>query len=297
MTYSPFDSPIYGTLYGDNEVRALFTDSAEVRAILLVEGALAKVQGDLGVIPLESALYIHRASMEVQIDPAGLATGMAETGSPVSALVAAFAKAMEAPEHSKYINWGANSQDIIDTALVLRLRQYLRIVAVRLEELRDTVHDKSIAASLQLSLDRLRSIQSELLAVRFSNFACGGELSDKTSEIELELGKVLKLPIPESTSNSIRSNICNLVSEVSKFSEALEVIGREEPESLHSVTLATMALFTANQSKLIRHALDDQQGRTGVNLALEKLVLGQACIAGSVALKHALILANRPKST
>ena len=41
MTFSPFDSPIYSTLYGDAEVRTLFTDSAEVRAMLLVEGTLA----------------------------------------------------------------------------------------------------------------------------------------------------------------------------------------------------------------------------------------------------------------
>jgi len=56
VTFSPFDSPIYATLYGDPEVRTLFTDSAEVRAMLLVEGTLAKVQGELGLIPLDSAL-------------------------------------------------------------------------------------------------------------------------------------------------------------------------------------------------------------------------------------------------
>ncbi|MDZ4134357.1 MAG: 3-carboxy-cis,cis-muconate cycloisomerase, partial [Paracoccaceae bacterium] len=50
------DSALYARLFGDVETARLFSDSAEVRAMMLVEGALAKVQGDLGLIPLESAL-------------------------------------------------------------------------------------------------------------------------------------------------------------------------------------------------------------------------------------------------
>lgn len=93
--------------------------------MLLVEGALAKVQGAQGVIPEISAAFIHRSSLEVQIDPGGLAGSTATNGVCVPALVAAFRTAMEAPEHAQYAHWGATSQDIIDTALMLRLRQTL----------------------------------------------------------------------------------------------------------------------------------------------------------------------------
>ncbi|HSF92857.1 MAG TPA: hypothetical protein VLA51_11730, partial [Paracoccaceae bacterium] len=65
MSFSPFDSAIYRDLLTDPEVSALFTDSAEVRAMLLFEGALARVQGELGVIPADSAGLIQRSSMEV----------------------------------------------------------------------------------------------------------------------------------------------------------------------------------------------------------------------------------------
>ncbi len=34
---------------------------------------------------------------------------------------------MQAPEHAQYLHWGATSQDILDTALMLRLRQALAI--------------------------------------------------------------------------------------------------------------------------------------------------------------------------
>jgi 3-carboxy-cis,cis-muconate cycloisomerase len=51
MPASPLDSALYRDLLGDAEVGALFTDSAEVRAMLLVEGALARAQGAVGLIP------------------------------------------------------------------------------------------------------------------------------------------------------------------------------------------------------------------------------------------------------
>ena len=135
MPAAAADSALYRNLLGDDETASLFTDSAEVRAMLLVEGMLAKVQGELGMIPLDSALFIERASREVQIDPAGLAKETATNGVPVPALVSAFRKAMEAPEHAQYIHWGATSQDIYETAQALRLRQVVALWDKRLTAL------------------------------------------------------------------------------------------------------------------------------------------------------------------
>lgn len=128
MAGSVYDSPLYHRLFPAGDVTKLFTDTAEVRAMLLVEGTLAKVQGALGVIPETAATFIHRSSMEVQIDPAGLADATAQNGVSVPGLVTAFRKAMEAPDYAQYLHWGATSQDIIDTGLMLRMRQYLGII-------------------------------------------------------------------------------------------------------------------------------------------------------------------------
>ncbi len=127
MAASVFESPMFAKLFPTGDAGRLFTDAADVRAMMLVEGTLAKVQGELGVIPQDSAFFIQRAAMECQIDPAGLAPEIGQNGVSVPSLVAAFRKAMEAPEHAQYIHWGATSQDIIDTALMLRLRQLLAI--------------------------------------------------------------------------------------------------------------------------------------------------------------------------
>lgn len=128
MAASVFDSALYGGLFSPGEAGRLFSDSAEIRAMLLVEGALAKVQGEHGVIPELSAAAIARAAMEVQIDPAAMAEATSSNGVSVPALVAAFRAAMQAPEHAQYVHWGATSQDIQDSALILRLRQALVLI-------------------------------------------------------------------------------------------------------------------------------------------------------------------------
>jgi hypothetical protein len=133
MPASPLDSAIYRDLLGDAEVGRLFTDTAEVRAMLLVEGALAEVQGEMGLIPETAAKAIHRAALELQIDPGALAAETGRNAVPVPALVAAFRAEMKAPEHAQYVHWGATSQDIMDTALMLRLRRVLEIAEARMD--------------------------------------------------------------------------------------------------------------------------------------------------------------------
>jgi 3-carboxy-cis,cis-muconate cycloisomerase len=135
MPAAPADSALYRDLFGDAETAAFFTDGAELRAMLLVEGTLARVQGALGLIPAEAAAFIDRAAREVQIDPAALAAETARNGVPIPGLLAAFRKAADAPEPMRWLHWGATSQDILDTALALRLRRVLDLWEVRLTAL------------------------------------------------------------------------------------------------------------------------------------------------------------------
>ncbi|MCR9127059.1 MAG: lyase family protein [Rhodobacteraceae bacterium] len=141
MAACVFDSPLYARLFDTGHVGRLFSDSATLRAMLLVEGGLAKVQGQLGVIPELSAAAIARASVEVQLDPGAMAEATGQNGVCVPALIAAFRSAMQAPEHAQYVHWGATSQDIIDTGLMLRLRQSLTLMEADLKALLATLGD------------------------------------------------------------------------------------------------------------------------------------------------------------
>ena len=101
MPATPFDSAHLHPLFPTGDVARLFSDTAEVRAMMLVEGTLAQVQAAHGVIPEVSAKAIHRASLELQIDPGGLAQATGENGVSTPALVAAFRQLMQAPEHAQ----------------------------------------------------------------------------------------------------------------------------------------------------------------------------------------------------
>ncbi|MEP4198637.1 MAG: lyase family protein [Aliishimia sp.] len=128
MAGSVHDQAHLAGLFDAGDVARLFTASAEIRAMLVVEGTLAKTQGTTGVIPELSAAAIHRASLEIQIDPGALCAATALNGVSVPALVAQFREEMQAPEHAQFVHWGATSQDIIDTGLMLRLRQAVALI-------------------------------------------------------------------------------------------------------------------------------------------------------------------------
>lgn len=239
MSVSPFDSALMRDLFTDRDVATLFSDSADMRAMLVVEGMLAKVQGDLGVIPTDSAGFIHRSSLEVQIDPAGLSGATGQNGVCVPALVAAFRKEMEAPEHAQYAHWGATSQDIIDTGLALRLRQALALIEARGDRLAlalarlagdhaatpmvartygQTANPTSFGAVAAgwgwpwlAHKDRLAALRPRLLVVTLSGAAgTGAALGPKAAETRAKLAEALKLADPGRSLHSTRDHVAEL---------------------------------------------------------------------------------------
>ncbi len=256
MPASPADSAIYGGLLGDKEVGRLFTDSAEVRAMMLVEGALAKAQGALGVIPETSAAAIHRASLELQIDPAGLDEETARNAVPVPALVRAFREAMQAPEHAAFLHWGATSQDIMDTSLALRLRQALGILVDRLNKCLGVLADLAdehaelpmvartygqaavvtsfgaVAADWGRSLlrhrKRLPAIRADVEIVSLSGAA--GTLSamgDQGGEVRAALADALLLGDPGESWHSTRDGIAALAGWLTGVTGSLGKMGED----------------------------------------------------------------------
>ncbi|MCT8161821.1 lyase family protein [Pseudoruegeria sp. SHC-113] len=264
MAASVYDSAIYRDLFLDAEAGKLFSDSAVVRAMLIVEGALAKAQGGCGVIPEESAFFIHRASLECQIDPAGLSAGTGQSAVVVPALVAAFRKAMEAPEHAQYIHWGATSQDIMDTGLVLRLRQLLTLFDKRIDALLAAFATQAEAhadlpmaartfgqiatptsfgaqaaewgAPLLAHRSRLAALRGEVLKVSLSG-ASGtlAAMGPKGTDVRAKLAEGLALADPGASWHSQREGLAalcgwmaGLCASLAKFGEDLVLLNQNE---------------------------------------------------------------------
>jgi 3-carboxy-cis,cis-muconate cycloisomerase len=131
MSDLPPNSPLYLSLFGDAEVAGLLSSAAEIATMIEVERAIARAQGAAGVIPAEAVAAIDRGLAGMAPDPAGLAAGTAAAGVPVPALVAELRKGLERPA-ADYLHFGATSQDIVDTALMLRIAQVLDLLDGRL---------------------------------------------------------------------------------------------------------------------------------------------------------------------
>ena len=130
MPVNPADSPIFGVLYGSEPMRAVFSDRAFCQRMLDVEAALARVQARLGIIPAEAAAAITAAARVENLDIAAMAASLANVGYPVVGLVAGLSAA--AGGHGGWTHWGATTQDIMDSATALQVRDGLALVRAEL---------------------------------------------------------------------------------------------------------------------------------------------------------------------
>src|SRR3954466_12014496 len=87
MAVNPADSPVFGTLYGSDAMRAVFDERAFLQRMLDVEAALARVQGRLGIIPAKAGDAITAAARIENLDTAELAASVRNVGYPVVGLV------------------------------------------------------------------------------------------------------------------------------------------------------------------------------------------------------------------
>jgi 3-carboxy-cis,cis-muconate cycloisomerase len=134
MSILPLDSTLHRGLLGDPEIAVLMDERAEIAAMIRVEIALAQAQAKIGMIPQFAAAAISTGLSEVAIAPEEPAAGVCRDGVIAPALVAALRKRLPA-DAAPWLHWGATSQDIADTALILRLGSALAVLETRLDAL------------------------------------------------------------------------------------------------------------------------------------------------------------------
>ncbi|MBN9217907.1 MAG: 3-carboxy-cis,cis-muconate cycloisomerase [Mesorhizobium sp.] len=133
MTVSPFDHPLLSGLLGDEEAARHFSVEAEIAAMLAFERALAEAEAECGIIPRDAGAAIVTALASFRPDTASLRTGVARDGVVVPELVRQIRTAVGEP-HGDKVHFGATSQDVIDTGLVLRLKAVVEHLGLLLTE-------------------------------------------------------------------------------------------------------------------------------------------------------------------
>jgi 3-carboxy-cis,cis-muconate cycloisomerase len=116
-------------------VARIFSDAGRVQRMLDVEVALARAQAAAGLVPEAAVEGIAAAAQAGNFDLAALRHDAYAAGNLAIPLVAQLTAVVERHEAdaARFVHWGATSQDIIDTGLILQLREALPLIDGNLE--------------------------------------------------------------------------------------------------------------------------------------------------------------------
>ncbi|HHX26538.1 MAG TPA: adenylosuccinate lyase [Firmicutes bacterium] len=127
MSASVIESSLFKDIFGTDEMRKIWDDLNTVQKWLDVEAALARAQAKLGIIPAAYANEISKKARVELIDMDELKRGIDKTTHPLMPLVRVF-RTVCAGDAGEFIHWGATTQDIMDTGLVLQIKESLELV-------------------------------------------------------------------------------------------------------------------------------------------------------------------------
>ncbi|KAJ9502258.1 hypothetical protein LTR99_001106 [Exophiala xenobiotica] len=239
------DSLIFGNILSTRESAAVWSDKTRTQCYLAFEGALAKAQARLGVIPQRAADEIIKFCLDIRnIDFDELRQQTELIGYPVLGVVkqlVAHVNAIE-PGLGEWAHWGATTQDVTDTATVIQLWDTLSLMEKTLEAIIDSLRvlaerHKSTPMAARSNLqqavpmsfgfkmarllatylrhrERLKDVETRLTVLEFSGAAGTLATLPPTQdhpllglECQRELAKDLNLKVPEIAWHTERDRI------------------------------------------------------------------------------------------
>ena len=232
------DSVLFRDAFGTPRMREVFSDRALIGRYVEVEIALAKAEAKCGVIPIEAADVIAKQANGSTLDLDALREETDNVGYPILPLVHQLAR--QCGEAGRYVHWGATTQDIMDTAVVLQLREALGLIDQDISALRQILADLSqrhrdtpmagrthlqqalpvtfgYKTSIWLAMfdrhaERLQQLKPRVLVGQFAGAAGTlASLGDKGFEVQQAFCEELGLGIPSSTWHVARDGFAEAI--------------------------------------------------------------------------------------
>lgn len=129
MASGIFDDALLKHLWSTDELRAIFSDRNRVQKWYDFEAALALEQAGLGIIPDEAARDIAAHAKVEKVDVEAIAVEIRRIKHPLVPALKAVEKLCKGG-HGEYIHFGPTTQDVLDTGVVLQMKDahaiYLR---------------------------------------------------------------------------------------------------------------------------------------------------------------------------
>ena len=257
MTQRP-GNQLFDAYFTARDMREVFCDQGRVQAMLDVEAALARAEARVGLIPASAVAPIEKACRADLYDFAALGEAIATAGNSAIPLVKALGKQIAATdtEAERYVHLGATSQDVMDTGLVLQLRQALDLIESDLAQLADALaaqaqrhaatpmagrtwlqHATPVTLGMKIagwlgavtrSRQRLRELKPRLLVLQFGG-ASGtlAALGEQALPIAQALAEELQLTLPEQPWHTQRDRVVEFGAVLGLIAGSLGKLGRD----------------------------------------------------------------------
>ncbi|NIF61981.1 3-carboxy-cis,cis-muconate cycloisomerase, partial [Burkholderia sp. Cy-647] len=243
---------------GDATLARIWSPAATLQRMLDVEAALTRALAAHGVIPAAAVAPIVAACRAEQLDAEALARDAALGGNlaiPLVKQLTARVKDDDA-EAAKFVHWGATSQDIIDSGLVLQLRDSFDAIEPLLDAVcsslaalarahRDTpmIGRTWLQQALPITLGlkfaqwldtlgrhrrRLAALRGEVLVLQFGGAAGTlASLREAAPKVAASLAEDLQLTLPEVPWHTQRDRIAETASFLAMVIGTLGKIARD----------------------------------------------------------------------
>jgi len=257
MTQRP-GNQLFDAYFTARDMREVFCDQGRVQAMLDFEAALARAEARVGLIPSSAVAPIAAACEAGLYDFAALGEAIATAGNSAIPLVKALGKqiASSDAEAERYVHLGATSQDVMDSGLVLQLRQALALIEDQLAQLADSLaaqaqrfattplagrtwlqHATPVTLGMKIagwlgavtrSRQRLQQLKPRLLVLQFGG-ASGtlAALGEQALPIAQALAEELQLSLPEQPWHTQRDRIVEFGAVLGLIAGSLGKFGRD----------------------------------------------------------------------
>jgi 3-carboxy-cis,cis-muconate cycloisomerase len=262
-------------------IAVFFNDDHRLQRMLDFEAALSRAEAKAGVIPAAAVPPVQAKCRAELFDFEALANAAASAGNlaiplvqQLTALVAA-----EDPGAAGYVHLGATSQDVIDTGLVLQLREAFDWIEPQLHVLGDAIakladrHRETLMAARTLlqqalpttfglkaagwldavarHLMRLQEIRGRDLTLQFGGAAGTlAALREKGTAVASALADELNLPQPDAPWHSHRDRLAEIAAVLGLLAGTLGKIARD------------ITLLMQTEVAEVREPTGDDRGRS-----------------------------------
>jgi 3-carboxy-cis,cis-muconate cycloisomerase len=252
------NSELLTPIYASPPMRALMSDQARMQRMLDFESALARAEAAVGVITASGASEIGEACKAERYDLAGLAEATIAAGNPAVSLIEALTSEVSRRDKAAAgcVHWGATSQDLIDTALVLELRAAIDALLIDLDAaikgftalagrhrrtlgVARTLMQHALpmpiglrlagyGAALARSRERLIRLRKEALVLQFGGAAGTlAALGEHGTAVAERLAALLDLPLPDAPWHSHRDRLAEVAAALAILTGTCGKIARD----------------------------------------------------------------------